>query len=59
MTEILVFKFPDFTGENRTLIERHYCELINEYRNGSPLDPEVLDWMDSANSFLITSESSR
>lgn len=57
MAEILVFKFPDFRTENRTTIERQYCQLLNEYRNGEQLDPEVLDWMDSANNYLITMES--
>lgn len=57
MTEVLIFKFPDFRTENRTIIERRYCELLNEYRNGIELDPEVLDWMDGANNFLISMES--
>lgn len=56
MTEVLVFKFPEFTSENRTVIERRYCELVNEYRDHK-LDPEVLDWMDTANTFLMTMES--
>ena len=57
MTEVLIFKFPDFRSDNRMVIERKYCELINDYRNGEPLDPEVLDWMDSANAYLISMES--
>jgi hypothetical protein len=57
MTEVLVFKFPNLSDNARTEIERTYCELINDYRNGATLDPEVLDWMDSANNFLITMES--
>lgn len=57
MTEVLIFKFPDFRSENRTIIERRYCELLNEYRNGAELDPEVIDWMDGANNFLISMES--
>lgn len=57
MTEVLVFKFPSLNGDSRTEIERKYCELVNEYRNGARLDPEVLDWMDTANTWLMTSES--
>jgi hypothetical protein len=57
MTEVLVFKFPALNDGSRTEIERKFCELINEYRNGTKLDPEVLDWMDTANNFLMTMES--
>jgi len=57
MTEVLVFKFPALNDGSRTAIERKFCELINEYRNGVKLDPEALDWMDTANNFLMTVES--
>jgi len=57
MTEVLVFKFPELNDSSRTVIERRFCELINDYRNGVKLAPEVLDWMDSANNFLLTAES--
>jgi len=57
MTEVLVFKFPDLKSENRTTIERKYCELLHDYREGVEFEPEVLDWFDSANSFLSTMES--
>jgi hypothetical protein len=57
MTEVLVFKFPDLKSENRTIIERKYCEVLHDYREGVILEPEVLDWFDSANSFLATMES--
>lgn len=56
MTEVLIFKFPEFTNENRTIIERRYCELLNEYRDHT-LEPEALDWLDGANNFLIAMES--
>lgn len=56
MTEVLVFKFPTLNDGSRTEIERKVCELINDYRNGVKLEPEVLDWMDTANNFLMTSE---
>jgi len=52
MTEVLVFKFPDLKHENRTIIETRFCELINAKRQGEELQPEVMDWMDSANNFL-------
>ena len=57
MTDVLIFKFPDLVVENKLGIERQYCQLLNEYRNGERLDPEVLDWMDSANNYLISMES--
>lgn len=54
MTEVLIFKFPDLKKKNVTIIERKYCELISQYRNGVKLETEVIDWMDSANSFLMS-----
>jgi len=57
MTEVLVFKFPVLNDGSRTEIERTFCALINDYRNGVMLDPEALDWMDTANNFLMTAES--
>lgn len=56
MTEVLVFKFPTLNKDNHTIIERKYCELINDYHNGITLEPEVLDWLDGANNFLLTSK---
>jgi hypothetical protein len=53
--DIEVHSFP--TMRNPEQVERTYCELVNKYRNGEHLDPEVLDWMDSANNWLMASGS--
>ena len=47
-------KFPVFRSSERIEIERKYCELMRDYRNGVFLDPEAIDWMDSANVHLIS-----
>jgi len=52
MTNVL-FKFPVFRANEHVEIERKYCELMRDYRNGVFLDPEAIDWMDSANVHLI------
>lgn len=51
-----IFIFPT-EKDGFHAIEQKYCELLNDYRNGVTLAPEMLDWMDSANSWLIVSES--
>lgn len=53
----LVFKFPIFEGNKRIEVERKYCELARDYRNGIRLAPEAIDWMDAANTWLLSSES--
>lgn len=58
MFDVMTFKFPNFTEDSLPEIERKYCQLLNEYRSGKKLDPEVIDWMDSANNFLLTSGAS-
>ena len=50
--DIVIHDFPKFS-DNRYKIERKYCELVNLYRNGTQLDVETLDWMDSANTWLM------
>lgn len=57
MEEVLVFKFPDLSSDNRTVIEHRFCEILKDYRNGLPIQPEVLDWFDGANNFLMTMEN--
>ena len=53
--EIEVYSFPTMK-DGRNAVEYKYCELLNQYRNGEHLDPEVLDWMDSANTWLMTAK---
>lgn len=54
MSEVLVFTFPTLNDNSRTEIERRFCSLLNDYRNGIKLDPEALDWMDTANNWLAS-----
>lgn len=53
----IVLKFPTFEDSKRMEVERKYCELARDYRNGICLAPEAIDWMDSANTWLLSSES--
>lgn len=57
MVDVEVFKFPTLE-HGRRVVETTLCEYINRHRNGEPLAPEVLDWMDTANNWL-TVETSR
>lgn len=51
--EIEIYNFPTMR-DGRIAVEEAYCHLVNAYRNGDPLKPEMLDWMDSANTWLMT-----
>ena len=51
--EIETFNFPTM-NDGRVVVEEAYCDLVNAYRNGEALKPEMIDWMDSANTWLIT-----
>lgn len=51
--EIETYTFPTMQ-DGRIAVEEAYCHLINAYRNGDPLVPEMLDWMDTANTWLMT-----
>lgn len=53
----MFFNFPTFKENYRIEVERKYCELVRDYRNGIRLAPEAIDWMDSANNWLMSSES--
>jgi len=54
--EIQLFSFPTLR-DGRIAVEEHYCLLVNKYRNGETLNTEELDWMDTANTWLMTSGS--
>jgi len=51
--DIELYDFPTMK-DGRIAVEEAYCHLINAYRNGDPLKPEMLDWMDTANTWLMT-----
>jgi hypothetical protein len=54
--EVRVFDLPTL-NDRFEVIEDKFCELTSKYRNGERLDRVELDWMDSANSWLISYET--
>ena len=56
MIDVEMHTFPTLK-DGRIAIEVKYCELVNKYRNGESMDYETVDWMDSANTWLITTGS--
>lgn len=50
------FTFPTLK-DGRPAVELKFCELVNSYRNGEKLEPEAIDWMDSANNWLSATET--
>jgi hypothetical protein len=53
--DVKVFKLPTIES-GVGIVEQKYIEVLNKYRSGEVLDPEVIDWMDYANNVLLTSE---
>ena len=51
-----IFQLPT-PKDDVLMIERAWCELNTRLRNGETLDTEELDWMDTANTWLMTSGS--
>ena len=51
--EIEVYTFPTL-NDGCIAVEQKFCELLNAYRNGEQLKPEAIDWMDTANNWLMT-----
>lgn len=56
MVDDLFFKFPTLKDGSR-VVEEALCELMTRYRNGETLAPEAIDWMDSANTWLSSSDN--
>jgi hypothetical protein len=54
--EVEVYSFP--TMENPKAVEVTYCKLLNAQRRGETIPVEAVDWMDSANTWLIESRGS-
>ena len=48
-----IYSFP--TKDNPKAVEVAYCELLNAQRRGERIPTEALDWMDTANTWLIES----
>lgn len=49
--DIKMHNFPTLR-DGRIAIEEKFCELNSRYRNGESLEPEAIDWMDTANNWL-------
>lgn len=56
--DIRIFDLPTKDADI-SVIESTYCALKTKYRNGEPLDEVEFNWMDTANNWLITTESKR
>jgi hypothetical protein len=52
--DVNVYDLP--TQKDPLLVERTYCELLTAKRDGEYIPEEVLDWMDSANNWLMESK---
>ena len=51
--EFRIFDLPTQRDDTRA-IESRWCELNTKLRNGEQLDEVELNWMDTANNWLIT-----
>lgn len=51
-----LYIFPTL-DDGYAAVEHVYCDLLNLKRNGATLDPEVIDWLDSANTWLQTEDT--
>lgn len=54
--DVTMFDFPTMR-DGRIAVETKYCELLNLYRRGEQLDEIEIDWLDSANTWLINTET--
>lgn len=54
MDDIVLYTFPTME-DGKKKIEEVYCLLLNDYRSGKKISSEALDWMDSANTWLLLS----
>lgn len=50
-----MFSLPTM-NDGVSVVEQTFCQIYTKYRNGETLQPEVLDWMDSANTWLMESK---
>lgn len=54
--DVRVYDFPTLR-DGRIVVEETYCKLVSKYRGGEEMSPEEIDWMDSANNWLMTTGS--
>ncbi len=55
MTDYRVFELPT-VNDDTFVIERTWCALNTRLRNGDSLDEVEINWMDSANTWLLESK---
>ena len=48
-----MYRFP-VLSDGYYAVEKQFLEFNSQYRNGEKLDIEQLDWMDWANTILLT-----
>lgn len=51
MDDIKLYNLPTL-DDGIHKVEELFCEIVKKYRNGEQLEPEVVDWMDTANNWL-------
>jgi hypothetical protein len=54
--DIKLYNLPGPTSEG---LEETYCHILTLYRSGDITDPEIIDWLDAANTWLETSDDRR
>lgn len=54
--DVAVYSFPTM-ADGVVAVEQKFCELMTLYRNGEHLDEIEIDWLDSANNWLMDTES--
>lgn len=54
--DIYVYNLPTLK-DGAEIIEKKVCEFMNLYRSGEKLAPEIMDWLDTANNWLMVCET--
>ena len=54
--DVMVYSFPTM-ADGVSVVEQKFCELMSQYRRGEQLDEIEIDWLDSANTWLINTET--
>lgn len=50
--EVEIFMLPT-KDDSVDVIEKVFCELTSRYRNGDELNEVEIDWLDTANTWLM------
>lgn len=54
--DVVLYSFPT-KADGVFAVEQRFCELLSQYRNGEKLDEIEIDWLDSANTWLMNTGS--